>query len=126
MMSELVVLIMQIAPVLLSLLLGYIAVNAAAGYLAWKDALSRLAEVTAALNDAVNYLCVALADDEITEDEFRELFDRAVVLVTAARELAESVLGTGIGSAVSGLAIGIFRTEYRAAITSRIPFSRRG
>jgi len=126
MMSELVMLFVQIAPAILTLLLGYLVANAAAGYLAWKDALSQLAEVTSALNDVTNYLCVALADDAVTEEEFRELFDKAVVLVDESRKLTANVLGTGLGSMISGLFTGLFRTEYRAAVLSRVPFRRRG
>jgi hypothetical protein len=73
-----------------------------------------------------NYLCVALADDAVTEEEFRELFDKAVVLVDESRKLTENVLGTGLGSMISGLFTGLFRTEYRAAVLSRVPFRRRG
>lgn len=125
-MSELIVIFMQIVPVILTLILGYVTVNAAAGYLAWKDVLSQLAAVTSALDDATDYLCIALADDAVTEEEFSELFNKSVVLVNASRELASKVLGTGLGSMVSGLLTGIFRTEYRAAVLSRLPFRRGG
>lgn len=125
-MSELVMLFVQIAPAILTLLLGYLVANAVAGYLAWKDVLSQLAEVTSALNDVTNYLRVALADDAVTEEEFRELFDKAVVLVDESRKLTANVLGTSLGSMISGLFTGLFRAEYRAAVLSRVPFRRRG
>lgn len=120
-MNEALELLMQILPMLLTVLMGYITANAAAGYFAWKDVITQLAVITAALNDAMAYLCEALVDDQVTEEEFRVLFDRTVVIMDESQKLIKQIAATGFGSIVSGLFTGCFREDYRKALVSRIP-----
>ena len=124
-MSALSVLLMEVIPMILVLIAGYLIANFSAGYLAWKDVIAQFAAATRAFSIAVDSVDGALEDDQITEEEFRTIFEHMLATWSEFRRLSDAVSDLGIGSFISGLFFGIFRPGYRTALVSRIPVIRR-
>jgi predicted lipoprotein len=115
-------LLMMVLPAILAMVVGYLIVNATAGYLVVKDAIRELADVTNALDNMMQCLCKALEDDAVTEEEFREIFDHTIVIWTEVQELTRKIAASGMWVLATGLIDGVLRKDYRAALIRRLPF----
>jgi len=119
--TEIVSAILSFLPIILAIIVSYIATNFAVGYLAMKEMIAQLATVISALDEAMDEITEAMDDDDYTEDEFREIFAKMQVVFAEARKLIRIIAQ----SSLWGIFTGIFHPEYRAAAAQRIPFLKK-
>ncbi|MFA7086486.1 MAG: hypothetical protein WC145_07430 [Aliarcobacter sp.] len=115
-------LIVDILPYIATIIAAWLVVNFAAGYLVVKDLLVQLSEITRTLDAMMQEVVVALEDDEISEDEFRVIFNR----LWGVFEETQKFLTLLTKTSPWGMVVGIFRPEYRAALAQAFVPGRKG